>query len=97
MANTIASELSAKGYVKDAFDIDVVANARDVGASRILLEACEKRLVILREILENKSRIIVEGDYKKDFRYVNGEIAGIKWVLGFPDEAKRAIEQIKKQ
>jgi len=93
--NTKAAELSAKGYVKNGYDIDVVANARDVGASRILLEACEKRLEILRDILENRSRIIVEGDYKKDFRYLAGEIAGIKWVLEFPNEAKKAIEQIK--
>ena len=95
MSNAKARELKASGYIENSFDLTTVSKAREVGASQILLRACENKLVEQRDLLENRCRIVVDGDYKKDFRYVAGMIAGIKWVLQFPEMARKAIKQVE--
>lgn len=73
-------------------DIHELADAEHVVAARAMLKAGERRLEEERKMAEERPERNLE-DLKRDLVYRIGFIAGLKWMLSLPQEARKLLEK----
>jgi len=83
--------MSIPQYIKTPSDLLNIQDAKNIGASRALLNAAE----IKREELRKKKLMRCDEDLKKDFVFILGGIDILTWLLELPIKAKEYYESTK--
>lgn len=85
--------MNLKTYIPDGTRYQHLANAREVGVARDLLDASDKKKDEIFNDLISRPQVCNE-DIKKDFRFKLGIIYGLKWILDLPGEAQKYIDHL---
>lgn len=80
-------------YIPVSQDVVIVSQAEEVRAAFALLEAAKARIDELRTETEDRPRECPD-DLTKDWRYLAGQIAGLKWILGLPGRSRDFIKKL---
>lgn len=80
-------------YIPDGKNFQLMANCRQVGAARILLEAVEIKRDEIRTLNELKPQICDE-DISRDIRFNLGIVWALNWVLRLPGVAREVLSKL---
>jgi hypothetical protein len=85
--------MNLKKYIPDGKYFQLVANARQVMAARVILEAAEIKRDEIRTSKEKNPKICPE-DLRKDIVFLTGFVAGLNWAIDLPEEAHKIIAKL---
>lgn len=77
-------------YIKTSDDFLSIKDAHNIGASKALLYAAEKKL----EELRKKKPMRCDADLKKDLVFILGGIEILTWLLELPREAAEYYQKL---
>lgn len=80
-------------YIPQGQYFQNLADIKQIGVARALLDGIEIKRNEIRELNENKPMICNE-DIAKDFRFRAGAIWALNWVLSLPSEAEKYINKL---
>lgn len=85
--------MKISNYIKDGRQFIHVANIRQIGAARELLNAVQIKRDELREQKETRPMMCPD-NLKKDMVFQTGAIWALNWVLSLPEEARKFIDKL---
>lgn len=78
---------SIETYITTSADFLNVEQALSVSVGRSLFDVAENAKQSLEKLREDKPRFCDE-DFKKDIKYISGQISILNWFLDLPGKAK---------
>lgn len=85
--------MNLKKYIPDGKYYQQMAEVRQVGVARVLLDAVEIKRDEFREIKETRPQLCPE-DLKKDIVFQTGAIWALNWVLKLPEETRNILSKL---